>query len=153
MSSLCNNFFFFSLGEFSELCTELCWYLDTIKDVRRLWTCFQTISPWKYLGRHGNVFFFSTPLPLRSLLSVSNSPLQTQLTNPALVPCASLFATRRTHWVEGWGGGGVLADIAPTKGNLEKRRRMESQVETWRSSYVQKDKRKMPHFHAKLNLH
>lgn len=30
--------------------------LDTIKDIRRLWTHFLTISPWKYLGRHGNMF-------------------------------------------------------------------------------------------------
>lgn len=62
---LCAKTFFLSRRVPSRalLCAELCRYLDTIKDVRRLWTCFQTISPWKYLGRHGNVVFFPLPSP------------------------------------------------------------------------------------------
>lgn len=55
-------------------------YLHTIKDIRRLCAHFQTRSPWKCLGRRGNMgfFFFS------SLLSGGKSPVQMQLTNPAL---------------------------------------------------------------------
>lgn len=101
---LCAPTFFFPFAEFSaEHCFALS-FVGILTPSRTPGVCGPAFKPY-HLGNTLDAmatcffFFFHRP-PLRSLLSVSNSPIQTQLTNPALVPCAScvtVSATCCTH--------------------------------------------------------
>lgn len=89
---------FFSLAKFS---TEHCFalsFVGILTPSRTSSVCGPAFKPYHLgntLDAMATCFFFHSP-PLRSLLSVSNSPLQTQLTNPALVPCASCVSVCNT---------------------------------------------------------
>lgn len=89
---------FFSLAEFSaEHCFALS-FVGILTPSRTSGVCGPAFKPYHLgntLDAMATCFFFHSP-PLRSLLSVSNSPLQTQLTNPALVPCASCVSACNT---------------------------------------------------------
>lgn len=112
---VCNNFFF-PLSPSSQ--SFALSFVGILTPSRPSGVCGPAFKPYHLgntLDAMATCFFFHRhpppPLP-QPLLSVSNSPLQTQLTNPALLPCAGLFATRCAH------AGGVQADMVPTKGNL-----------------------------------
>lgn len=90
--------FFFEFSSRALLLSKL--FVGILTPSRTSGVCGPAFTPYHLgntLDAMATCFFLS-----QSLLSVSNSPLQTQLTNPALISCMRcvfLFVTRRTDRV------------------------------------------------------